>query len=69
MVAEHIIYDLADRVYWRVIDQLNIEHKCIEVDPENPEGTRNTEMGIDLYYAIESAIEQELGFSNRLRKR
>ena len=55
------ICDIADRVYFDVINYLNIEHKCIEDDPDS-EGTKNTEFGSDLYFLIEDAIEKSINY-------
>ena len=57
---EHFVYDLADKIYWEVLDVLKIEHKCVEVDPDDPEGTKNTELGMELYFAIENIIDRSL---------
>ena len=55
------ICDIADRVYFDVIDHLGIESKCVEDDSEN-EGTQNTEFGSELYYLIENAIKSAIDF-------
>jgi len=55
------ICDIADKVYFDVINHLDIEHKCIEED-EDTEGTKNTEFGEDLYFLIEDAIENAINF-------
>jgi hypothetical protein len=57
---EYFVYDLADKIYWEVLDVLKIEHKCVEVDPDDPEGTKNTELGMELYFAIENIIDRSL---------
>ena len=55
------ICDIADKVYFDVINHLNIEHKCIE-DDEDSGGTKNTEYGTDLYFLIEGAIESAIDY-------
>lgn len=55
------ICNIADRVYFDVINHLDIEHKCIEDDAET-EGTKNTEFGSDLYFLIEEAIENAIDY-------
>ena len=50
------IYDLADKIYWTVLDALNIESDCVMLDPDN-DGTKNTEKGTNLYYAIEESLQ------------
>jgi len=57
---EYFVYDLADKIYWEVLDVLKIEHKCVENDPENSDSTRNTELGMELYFAIENIIDRSL---------
>ena len=55
------ICDIADKVYFDVINHLDIEHKCIE-DDEDTGGTKNTEFGEDLYFLIEDAIESAIDY-------
>jgi hypothetical protein len=55
------ICNIADRVYFDVINHLDIEHKCIEEDAETG-GTKNTEYGEDLYFLIEEAIENAIDY-------
>lgn len=55
------ICNIANRVYFDVINHLNIEHKCIEDDAETG-GTKNTEFGEDLYFLIEEAIENAIDY-------
>jgi len=55
------ICNIADRVYFDVINHLDIEHKCIEKDAETG-GTKNTEYGEDLYFLIEEAIENAIDY-------
>ena len=65
---EQLVYDLADKIYWQVLQMLDIESKCVEVTET---GTQNTELGTMLYYTIESTIEdylEELNHDNILHK-
>jgi hypothetical protein len=39
-----------------VINVLNIEEECVELDPDT-NGTRNTEKGEALYYCLEDTIQ------------
>jgi hypothetical protein len=55
------VCDIADKVYFDVINHLDIEHKCVEDDPDT-DGTRNTEYGQDLYFLIEDAIENAINY-------
>lgn len=52
-----LVYDLADRVYWQILQALAIEAECVEVTETS---TQNTELGTMLYYTIESTIEDYL---------
>lgn len=58
------ICDIADKVYFDVIDHLGIEHKCVEFDVDT-EGTKNTEFGSELYYLIENAIMTSIDYQGR----
>ena len=57
---------VADRLFWIFIENTHPRHTgdYIEPDPDNPEGTRNTERGTDLYYEIEDYLMDRLGVSN-----
>jgi hypothetical protein len=57
-IEDNDIFDLADAVYWRVIDHLGIEDKCVEDNPDD-DGTQNTEFGRELYFLIEETILSE----------
>ena len=57
------ICNIADRVYFDVINHLDIEHKCIEED-EDTEGTKNTEKGEELYYLIENAVMNAIDYQD-----
>ena len=57
--------NLADSLYWLFIDTINkidpkLEDEFIQLaDPDDPEaGTENTELGSDLYYAIEEKLDE-----------
>ena len=55
------ICTIADKVYFDVIDHLDMENLCIEFD-EDTEGTRNTEYGMELYYLIEEAVKSAIKY-------
>lgn len=57
------ICDIADKVYFDVINHLDIEHKCIEDDAETG-GTKNTEKGEELYYLIENAVMNSIDYQD-----
>ncbi len=54
------VADIADRVYWRVLEELCIYDDCV-IGTE--EGSENTDLGRDLYYTIEHAIADAVGFN------
>ena len=49
---------IADRLFWIFIENThpNKIDDYIEADPDNPEGTRNTERGRDLFDEIEEFV-------------
>jgi len=58
------ICNIADRVYFDVINHLDIEHKCFEYDSDIY-CTKNTEFGQDLYFLIEEDIENAIDYQRR----
>jgi hypothetical protein len=58
------VYDMADAVYWAVVREISpdTDREYIEPDPDNIGGTRNTEKGQALYFAIEQELIEQLGF-------
>ena len=48
----------SEDIYFSVIEHLNIEHLCIEDDPDG--STRNTEYGRELYYMIDDLLTERL---------
>ena len=59
------IYEIADAVYWAVVQEISPESdkEYIEPDPDNIGGTRNTEKGQALYFAIEQELIEQLGLA------
>lgn len=58
------VCDLAKDIYWEVVDKFNAEDKCVMDDPDNKGGTRNTEFGQELYYAIEDTIKESINYED-----
>jgi hypothetical protein len=60
------VYDMADAVYWAVVREIapDSDKEYIEPDPENIGGTRNTEKGQALYFAIEQELIEQFGFED-----
>lgn len=56
------VCDLANDVYWEVVNKFNAEDKCVMDDPDNEGGTRNTEFGQELYYLIEDTIKESINY-------
>jgi hypothetical protein len=56
-ITKEDVWELADTLYWEIVTKLNIVDECVIDDPDNEEGTRNTEKGEDLYYTIENTIQ------------
>ena len=59
------VYDLADAVYWAVVREIapDTDKEYIEPDPDNIGGTRNTEKGQALYFAIEQELIEQFKFA------
>jgi hypothetical protein len=55
------IAELAEKIYFQVLDQLCLDSfKDGFIEPDGQNGTKNTERGSDLYYAIEGILEDYL---------
>ena len=54
------IFETANKLYWLFLDSLedHVANEYIESDPDNKNGTRNTEKGKELYFGIESVLEE-----------
>jgi len=51
----------ADKLYFAFMDCLDNStvSEFIEADPDNPQGTRNTEKGIELFDEIENILNEK----------
>jgi len=56
------VCNIADRVYFDVVDHLELWDKAIEANEE--EGTKNTEYGENLYYLIEEAVKNAIDYQD-----
>ena len=56
------VYRLADRLFWIFIENSNPKtiNDFIEPDPDNPDGTRNTERGRELFDELETFVGNNL---------
>ena len=55
-------YRIADRLYWIFIENTHPSYlnDYIEEDPDNPQGTRNTERGRELFNELEEFVKGTL---------
>jgi hypothetical protein len=56
------VCNITQEVYFQIVDHFSIASKCIEHDPDNEDGTRNTEYGEELYNLIEYAVKDAIDF-------
>jgi hypothetical protein len=62
MTKDERAYRIADRIFWIMIENSaakNIDY-FIEPDPDNPQGTRNTERGQELFNELENYVRDNL---------
>ena len=62
MTKDERAYKIADRIFWIVIENSparNIDF-FIEPDPGNPDGTRNTERGQELFNELKNFARDNL---------
>ena len=62
MTKDDRAYRIADRLYWIFIENTHPSYlnDYIEEDPDNPQGTRNTERGRELFNELESFVKGTL---------
>jgi hypothetical protein len=58
------VCNITQEVYFEIVSHFDIAKKCIEHDPENQDGTRNTEYGEELYNLIEYAVKNAIDFQD-----
>ena len=56
------ICTITQEVYFEIVSHFDIAKKCIEHDPDNKDGTRNTEYGEELYNLIEYSIKNAIDY-------
>jgi len=62
MTKDERAYRIADRIFWILIENSaakNVDY-FIEADPDNPQGTRNTERGQELFNELENYVRDNL---------
>ena len=62
MTKDERAYKIADRLYWIFIENSHPKSidDFIEPDPDNPQGTRNTERGRELFEELENFVKGTL---------
>ncbi len=58
------VCNITQEVYFQIVGHFSIASKCIEHDPDNEDGTRNTEYGEELYNLIEYAVKDAIDFQD-----
>ena len=55
-------YNITDRIFWIMIENTHPSNlgDYIEPDPDNPEGTRNTERGQELFEELEEFVRNTI---------
>ena len=55
-------YRITDRIFWIMIENTHPSNlgDYIEPDPDNPEGTRNTERGQELFEELEEFVRNTI---------
>ena len=63
-IDEHFerAYRITDRIFWIFIENTHPSNlgDYIEPDPDNPEGTRNTERGRELFEELEEFVRNTI---------
>lgn len=59
---EERAYNITDRIFWIMIENTHPSNigDFIEPDPNNPEGTRNTERGQELFEELEEFVRNTI---------
>ena len=62
MTKDDRAYRIADRLYWIFIENTHPSYlnDYIEEDPDNPQGTRNTERGRELFEELEEFLRNTI---------
>jgi len=57
-VDKETVYAMANRLFWIFVENTHPSYlgDYIEPDPDNPEGTRNTERGRELFDELEEFV-------------
>ena len=62
MTKDERAYRITDRIFWIMIENTHPSNlgDYIEPDPDNPQGTRNTERGQELFDELENYVRCNL---------
>ena len=62
MTKDERAYNITDRIFWIFIENSNPKtiNDFIEPDPDNPDGTRNTERGRELFDELEEFVRNNI---------
>jgi len=62
MTKDERAYNITDRLFWIFIENSNPKtiNDFIEPDPDNPDGTRNTERGRELFDELEEFVRNNI---------
>jgi len=66
MTKDERAYNITDRLFWIFIENSNPKtiNDFIEPDPDNPDGTRNTERGRELFDELEEFVRNNISGQN-----
>ena len=61
-ILDELAYNITDRIFWIMIENTHPSNlgDYIEPDPDNPEGTRNTERGRELFKELEEFVRNTI---------
>ena len=61
-ILDELAYNITDRIFWIMIENTHPSNlgDYIEPDPDNPEGTRNTERGQELFQELEEFVRNTI---------
>ena len=61
-ILDELAYNITDKLFWIFIENSNPKtiNDFIEPDPDNPDGTRNTERGRELFDELEEFVRNNI---------
>lgn len=69
-ILDELAYNITDRIFWIMIENTHPSNlgDYIEPDPDNPEGTRNTERGRELFEELEEFVRNTIWVIYKTKK-